>query len=154
MSNRFGLVRGEAAQASIEFALIVPVLVLLLVGILDVARALNAYVTLSNASREGARFAITHPTAPNDVPIKQEVERRAVPLDPSLLQVYVSYYDQTDAFALKVWPVPASDPPVAVLVRVDVSYPWSASTFVVGHFFAGGTGSQTFTTTSTMEMWR
>jgi Flp pilus assembly protein TadG len=152
------LARREGAQATIEFALVVPVLLLLLVGILDMARALNAYITVSNASREGARFATTHPTE-LESRIAEEVKRRAVPLDTSLLRVSVSYirldksgYAQDGS--LLAWPVPTSDPPVPVLVRVDTSYPWSAATFVVGQFFAGGTGSRTFATTSTMEMRR
>ena len=49
--------------ALVEFALILPVLILLLVGILDTGRVVNAYVTISNASREGARYAALHPTA-------------------------------------------------------------------------------------------
>jgi Flp pilus assembly protein TadG len=36
----------------VEFALVTPVLILVLVASLDFARALNAYVTVTNASRE------------------------------------------------------------------------------------------------------
>jgi hypothetical protein len=141
----------EQGQATIEFALVVPVLLLLLVGISDLGRALNAYVTVTNASREGARFAIANVSA-TEAQIVDEVARRARPLDPALLDVEVAYYAADGS--LQLYPVPASDPPVPVLIRVDSRYPWSAASWVVGRFFAGGTGSQTFSGTSTMETWR
>lgn len=45
-------------QTLVEFALIVPLFVLVLVGIFDLGRAIYAYSTISNASREAARLAI------------------------------------------------------------------------------------------------
>jgi Flp pilus assembly protein TadG len=49
--------RGERSQALIEFALVSPVLLLLLFGIVDIGRAIFYYDTLSHAAREGARTA-------------------------------------------------------------------------------------------------
>lgn len=46
----------ERGVSAVEFALIAPVLILLLVGILDLGRAVNAYVTVSNAAREGTHY--------------------------------------------------------------------------------------------------
>jgi Flp pilus assembly protein TadG len=40
----------------VEFALLLPVLLLILLGIVDFGRILNAQVTLSQAAREGARL--------------------------------------------------------------------------------------------------
>jgi Flp pilus assembly protein TadG len=48
----------QASQALIEFALISPVLLLLLFGIVDIGRAVFYYDTLSHAAREGARSAV------------------------------------------------------------------------------------------------
>jgi Flp pilus assembly protein TadG len=42
----------------VEFALIVPVFILLLVGLFDVGRAVYAYNTVNNAAREAGRLAI------------------------------------------------------------------------------------------------
>jgi hypothetical protein len=50
--------RGQNSQALIEFALISPVLLLLLFGIIDVGRAVFYYDTVSHAAREGARTAV------------------------------------------------------------------------------------------------
>lgn len=51
------LARGDGAQSIVEFALVLPVLMLILMGILQFGLIFNAYVTLSNAVREGAREA-------------------------------------------------------------------------------------------------
>ena len=45
-------------QALVEFALVVPVLILLLFGILDFGRAIYAYNTIADAARDGARVAV------------------------------------------------------------------------------------------------
>ena len=49
--------RGAAA---VEFALVMPILIMLLFGIIEFGRAYNAKLTLANAAREAAReFVIT-----------------------------------------------------------------------------------------------
>jgi hypothetical protein len=51
-------VRSQRSQALIEFALISPVLLLLLFGIVDIGRAVFYYDTINHAAREGARTAV------------------------------------------------------------------------------------------------
>ena len=48
---------GERGSAAVEFALLLPVLLLIVFGIIDFGRALNAQETLTQAAREGARLA-------------------------------------------------------------------------------------------------
>jgi Flp pilus assembly protein TadG len=48
----------KRGQALVEFALIVPVFILLLVGLFDLGRGVFAFNTISNAAREAARVAI------------------------------------------------------------------------------------------------
>ncbi|MBT8395702.1 MAG: pilus assembly protein [Gemmatimonadetes bacterium] len=50
--------RGDSGQALVEFALVVPILLLLLLGIVEFARAWNIYEVLTDAAREGARTAV------------------------------------------------------------------------------------------------
>ena len=45
-------------QGLLEFALLLPLLVLIVFGAIDLARAYHAQVTITNASREGARLAM------------------------------------------------------------------------------------------------
>jgi Flp pilus assembly protein TadG len=50
--------RDEAGVELLEFALILPVLMTLLVGIFWMARAYNVYETIARAAREGARTSV------------------------------------------------------------------------------------------------
>lgn len=56
---------GRRGQALVEFALIVPIFVLMLVAVFDLGRAVFAYNTLTNAAREGARIAIVNQYKPS-----------------------------------------------------------------------------------------
>ena len=62
--------RLQQSQALIEFALISPVLLLLLFGIIDVGRAVFYYDTIAHAAREGARTAVR---ASNQLPVNADV---------------------------------------------------------------------------------
>lgn len=48
----------ESGQALVEFALVVPIFLLLLLGIVEFARAWNIHQVLTDAAREGARRAV------------------------------------------------------------------------------------------------
>src|SRR3990170_6618281 len=52
--------RAARGQALVEFALIIPVFILLMVSIFDLGHVVWANNALSNSAREGARFAIVH----------------------------------------------------------------------------------------------
>jgi Flp pilus assembly protein TadG len=68
--NQFGafldrhaaLFRGDEAAALIEFAVALPLLVVLIVGIFDFGGAFNLKQEITNAAREGARFGASQPT--------------------------------------------------------------------------------------------
>ncbi|MDT5113988.1 MAG: hypothetical protein QOE20_5878 [Mycobacterium sp.] len=51
----------------VEFALVIPIFLLLLVAIFDLGRAVFAYNTLTNAAREGARLAVVNQYQPSIV---------------------------------------------------------------------------------------
>jgi Flp pilus assembly protein TadG len=53
---------GTRASSLVEFAIALPLLVVLVVGIFDFGGAFNAKQQLNNAMREGARFAAAQPT--------------------------------------------------------------------------------------------
>jgi Flp pilus assembly protein TadG len=50
--------RNSTAQSLVEFAFILPIALLLLVGFLDIGRAFFYYSSLTNASREGSRSGL------------------------------------------------------------------------------------------------
>ncbi len=138
--------RCERGQATIEFALALPLLVLLLIGLVDVARALNAHVLIANAAREGARYAIVSPDS-SEREVAAEVAARAAPLASALLDVSATY--TTDGgttwhrFGESGIPpaVLASTEMGSVPVRVSARYPLSATTTVLGAMLSGSIAS-------------
>ena len=52
--------RASGGQSLVEFALVLPLLILVMVGVFDAGRAIYAYNTVSNAARAGARVAIVN----------------------------------------------------------------------------------------------
>jgi len=64
---------GEAGQALVEVAIALPILLALLVGIFEFARAYNVQQVITNAAREGAREGVLPPSG------KDQSEARAKP---------------------------------------------------------------------------
>lgn len=52
---------GERGAAMVELAIVIPVLVILLLGIVTTAAVYNQKLSLTNGAREGARYAATLP---------------------------------------------------------------------------------------------
>ena len=50
----------EGGQSLIEFALLLPVMLLIITGLIDVGRAVWQENTLAYAAREGTRYAMVH----------------------------------------------------------------------------------------------
>lgn len=48
----------EKGQSLVEFTIVLPIILLILMGILEFGIMLNCYLTLNNVSREGARLGI------------------------------------------------------------------------------------------------
>jgi hypothetical protein len=63
----------------VEFALVAPLLLLLLFGIIDFGRVIYAYVTINQAVNEGVRTAIRDsPLLPTNADVESAVKRHAV----------------------------------------------------------------------------
>ena len=58
--------RGRRGQATVEFVLILPLLVLMLVAVADYAHVARETANVQAASSEGARYAAANPTLSND----------------------------------------------------------------------------------------
>jgi Flp pilus assembly protein TadG len=59
--------RVEKANALVEFALILPLLIFFILGTFDLSHGFVTYISLSNGAREGARWVSTHPRTDNPV---------------------------------------------------------------------------------------
>ncbi|HEY6202140.1 MAG TPA: TadE/TadG family type IV pilus assembly protein [Candidatus Limnocylindria bacterium] len=137
--------RDEHGATVVEFALVSPVLLLALVACCDFARALNAYVTVANAAREGARYAsITNGATSSSV--QTYLATRVAPLNPSPPAMVVTLAS----------PAPTSvrwspDAPAPKTFTVTVTYEWRSSTWLIGSFLSTASGSTTFGSSSSME---
>lgn len=82
----------ERGAAAVELAIILPLLLLLLLGIMEFGRAYNVQISLSQAAREGARHAAIHW---NDDDL--DVEGTALAAAPSLDGLPVEIADNADS---------------------------------------------------------
>lgn len=80
--------RSDRGQALVEFALVLPLLILLMVGLFDLGRAVYADSTLSNAARVGSRLAIVNQ---NVSQIRAAAATKAAALDLLPADVSVSF---------------------------------------------------------------
>jgi len=103
--------RREDGQAITEFALILPVLVALLLGIIQFGIVFNNYLTITDAARAGARkAAVSRFLGDNGAAAKTTAQNSAQQLNQTDLKVTVTSTN---------WDVPGSD------VNVTVTYPYS-----------------------------
>lgn len=84
----------ERGQSLVEFALLLPVLIIILMGIFDLGRVVFAYNSMTNAAREGARLGIVNQS---EAMIKDRAiaQGRLIDTDPSAVDVFIS--DATSA---------------------------------------------------------
>lgn len=68
----------RSGQAAVEFALSIMVFLMIMMGIFDFGRAIFEFHTLSNAVREGARYAVIQ--SHDDAGIRERVKDAAVGL--------------------------------------------------------------------------
>ena len=83
--------RDERGQAIVEFALIVSIFILVLMGIFDFGRAIFAFNTINQSAREGARLAIVDQTISH---IQDEAIDTGVSLDLEAADVIVDFRDR------------------------------------------------------------
>jgi Flp pilus assembly protein TadG len=114
-------------QALTEFALILPILLLLVFGVFDFGRAIYAYNSISNAAREGARTAIVDQSQTGGVyTAAQDAANQATalglnPADPN--DVLVSFPNTTGL---------CGTPAIGCIARVRVQYRFTAITPILG----------------------
>jgi Flp pilus assembly protein TadG len=125
--------RNERGQTMAEFALVLPLLAILLFGVIQFGIVFNQYLTITDAVREGARKAavsrhLSNPTGATETAVRNS----ASSLDQAQLSVSVT--------PLGGW-APGTD------VKVSASYPYSINLLGV----VVKTGSVTSDTTERVE---
>ena len=106
--------RSQNGQAIVEFALVLPILMASLLGIIQFGIVFNNYITLTDATRAGARkAAVSRFLNDNGASAKQAVIDAATGLDQSKLNPTISVTASPD------WNSPGG------VVTVTASYPYS-----------------------------
>jgi hypothetical protein len=126
MNRHDGRTRG---QALVEFALVLPILILILMGLFDFGRAVFAYNSLSNSARDGARVAIVDQTMVAGVPAgAQAAADQAIGLgldatDPASVEVVYLLPDLSG---------PCPTRALGCVARVTVHHEFTAITPIIG----------------------
>ena len=79
--------QGEHGQALVEMALVLPIFLLLLFGVMEMGRVGYAYITVSNAARAGVRTATVGGT---DLEIREAILNASPSLDSAKLSIQIS----------------------------------------------------------------
>ena len=117
-------------QSLVEFALVLPIFILVLVGIFDLGRAVFAYNTLNNAAREASRLAIVDQTI---VDIQDFGAQQAGPLAIDSSQVSVDFRDPgTPNTPGSCAGAPGNAAIVGCLAVVRIEYSYNAATPIIG----------------------
>lgn len=72
--------RRQSGQSLVEFATLLPLIILLIIGAAETGNALNAYIGVTNAAREGVRLA-ARGNIYSDAQIKQVIKSQTQYLD-------------------------------------------------------------------------
>ncbi len=126
--RRIDTIRSERGQTAVEFALVAPLLIVLLLGILQIGITFNHYLAVTDAARAGARKAIVARVA-GATPADIEASVRAAAPDLDQLKLKVTVADPT-------WKA-GSD------VTVKVTYPYAID--ILGVVVASGDLTSTMT---------
>jgi Flp pilus assembly protein TadG len=119
-------VRGAEA---VEFALVLPILMLVVAGIFDMGFLFNNYETLTNAAREGARLAVVPGMGENEVDTRVKQYLQADGMNPDAADIDVA------PVQIDVGGAPING------VKVTVSYPYNYMVLgpIAGVLQGGGT---------------
>lgn len=121
------LLKRDDGQAAAEMALVLPILLMVILGIVQFGIAFNNYITLTDATRAGARkAAVARFTGDFGASAVALVKSDAASLDPAKLGVSVTSDN---------WSIPGSD------VTVTATYPYSIN--ILGLVVRAGTLSST-----------
>jgi Flp pilus assembly protein TadG len=122
--------RRESGQSLVEFALVFPIFLLILMAIVDFGWAFRGYIVATNAAREGARWGVIGAsTDGTDGVIARVVDRSSGVLSSDQITVYC---DETES--------DLDDCRSGSTVKVDVEYEYHYITPVGGilHVVTGG----------------
>jgi hypothetical protein len=142
--------RRRPGQALLEFALVVPILLILVLGVIDFGRAWHAYQVVTDAAREGARLAVVAKDPPAsladvEAAVRDALARRNLPSGGATTAVTVGLVQPAPPAPPISWPGKKGDP---AQVRIDQEFQF----LFIGPFLGWAAGRETITLSTTSVM--
>ena len=129
-------------QDLVEYALLLPFMLMLIMGIFDLGRVTFLYSTITNISREGARYGVVHQCVTEDAEdVKAAAKDKAIGIDLSDLIIDVTW-NPSDCIP---------DTPGSGTVTVSVSFDFLPLTPFITNILGGGS-SVPLNSTTTMYL--
>ena len=101
------LLCGSNGQSLVEFALVVPLMLLLLMGAIEIGRAAYFAIAVSNAARSAVQYGAQSPVTASDNPgIQQAALDDAPMLSPDNVTINNQIYECPDGSAASTPPLP------------------------------------------------
>ena len=119
----------------VEFAIVAPLFFLLIFGMIEYGRMVMVQQVITNASREGARRAILDNATLTEVESVVDNYLTCASIDPELVQVSVD-------------PDPPTNAGYREPVKVEISVPFAAVSWIPSPFYLSGTQLQASTVMS------
>jgi Flp pilus assembly protein TadG len=138
LTRRVRPVTGRSGQALVEFALIAPILLLLVFGLVDFARAWSAHHVITDAAREGTRMLVIANPDIGTAEAKAAIESRMASAGLKTASATVTFNPANGE--------PARGDPMTVTIQ----YPYDF--WILGPFINWATGDRTVDLVSTITM--
>ncbi len=106
----------QEGQSLIELALLLPVLLLIMAGMLDLGRAFQAYTVVVNAAREGARYGAYNPTDSYGILGRVQQEANGSGIDLSQSTVIIEMTNVSPGVPIKVTVIYQFQPVMGLIV--------------------------------------
>lgn len=147
------LLQGEYAQSLVEFTLIFPVLLILVFGVIDFGMGLRAYVTVSQAAREGARYAsVGNPAGTFTTGGSGECNGSTTTTTVGRVCGVLDGLRLTNVSSVSVTYPNGQAPGEAVHVSVQYTYQYITPVKRLVNFFSGGSMGASLTISSATDM--
>ena len=143
------VVRGTRGQSLVEFALVLPILMFIVFGIIDFGLGIRSYISLTNATREGARFAAvgnpagSYPANCDGTTNTTVIGRVCVAIDGLKL---------SDLNTVSVTYPAGQASGNSVVVSANYTYHFVSPLGAMAHFFSGGSIPTTITLSTKSDM--
>jgi Flp pilus assembly protein TadG len=112
------LIRSQKGQSIVELALILPIIIIILFGIIEFGRIFYSYIVITNAAREGARLGSV---GKSDIEITEKIKQTA-PLPQSEQKLKITRLEPSEASRSPGLPLT-----VEVSYDVDIITPFFSS---------------------------